>query len=422
MEKFLKNKIRNLEPIKFYALIYIPIILLVYFVMLLLGKNMFASIFKWTSYLRGDLIYSIKYLVNGYKSSDAHPYPPLVNLYYTLILNCTNILESGMDNTIVNRLLAFFINWTPIFITVVLINDYFKKNGYFVNLFYIVLLAIPAPLFTSLRSGNYTYMIIPFTLYYVFNYDSDNKIKKEIALITLAISSNLKIIPAVYSLLLIDNKDIRSFIKYVFYSALLFFIPIFFIMPYLNYYDRLLLMINSMLKYSGGYLYNLTGSLRILYHALTLIFNSIGISIDFTNIVKLISKIVLLILLVYFFVLKDKCDKIYCLTLMQFLIGTITYHSFALFIIPLVYFSLKKELNDIDFILFVLMTIMMTLTFFLFFIPPYMFIPDIILRGAIHSAYVDLLLTTQIIIFLASKKEFVLKYIKNAISVNSYNN
>ena len=279
---------------------------------------------------------------------------------------------------------------------------------------------MPAPLFTSLRSGNYTYIIIPFTLYYIFNYNSENKLKKEIALLSLAIASNLKIIPAVYSLLLIDNKDIKSFLRFAIYSILFFFIPIIFIMPYLNYYDRVMLLFNSMLSYSGGYLRNLTGSFKIIYNILNMLFSSFNFNFDSKIIVKFLSKIVFLILLVYFFNLKDRCDKIYCLTLMQFLIGTITYHSFVLFIIPIVFFVNKDKLEKNDFILFTLMTIMMTLTFLLFFIPPYMFIPDLYLRSELHSAYIDLLLTSQIILFIISKKDIIFNNLKT-IELHSNN-
>ena len=93
--------------------------------MIFLGKNMFASFFKWTSYFRGDLIYSMKFLVNGYSSNDFHAHPPLINLYYTILINTTKILESGMDKTITNRILAFIINWTPVVLSVILINDFF---------------------------------------------------------------------------------------------------------------------------------------------------------------------------------------------------------------------------------------------------------------------------------------------------------
>ena len=406
-------KIRNANLQKIYFWMYLSIILVVFITMIFLGKNMFASFFKWTSYLRGDLIYSIGYLVNGYASSDAHPYPPLVNLYYTLILNATNILEPGMDKLFFNRLFALFINWMPVIISVIIIYNFFKNNNYKISLFCVMLIAMPAPLFTSFRSGNYTYLMIPFILYYIFNYDNDDKIKKEISLISLAIASNLKIIPALYSLLLINNKDIKSFIRYILYSVIIFFLPIFFILPNLTYIDRLILMLKSMFSYSGIYRYNQIGCFKIIYHLLNILCSSLGFNIDCSMATKVLSKIVFLILLVYFFVINEKYEKLYCLTLMEFLIGVITYHSFALFIIPMIYFISKSKINNDDFALFILMSIMLTLTFFIFFIPPYMFIKDLYFRVALHSAYIDLLLTIQIFIFLMSRYSEILSFIKN---------
>ena len=390
--KFFNHHFLKLSNI--YAWTYISIICFSLIVLAFRGVNMFRIIFDWATTIGGDFLVSVNYATYGYGFEIGHPYPPLLNFLYFMCGKLTSVLEPDAIMLIENRIFAFCIQILPIFGVVYLISVFAKNSLLKLNIFYLILVSIPAPFFTTLKSHNIAYFSFLFALYFIFNFDSDSRFKRELSIIFLAISTNLRILPAIYSLLIV--KDLKLFSRYLLYSLLLFFIPMYFILPSYNYIDRFLLIVKSIFSYTDSYTINRIGNFKVFYYLFKHIFGILKISVNKFLVSNIISKISLVILLVYCFKLKSKIDKILCVTFMQFLIGGITYHHIVCFIAPLAFCIIKNSYDKISLLLFCLMTIMLTFTFALFWIP---YTYD---RVAIHSVFIDLLLSSQITIFIFS--------------------
>lgn len=109
------------------------------------------------------------------------------------------------------------------------ISEYFEKKGAKYSLFLPIALLLSYPLFcTSLQRGNSVALTaILLSLAWLWM-DSDSKIKRELALLLIAITAGLKIYPAILGLVYIKRKDWKRVCRLVFYGVTLFFIPFIF--------------------------------------------------------------------------------------------------------------------------------------------------------------------------------------------------
>lgn len=81
------------------------------------------------------------------------------------------------------------------------------------------------PMFVLIDRGNILLVSLVFSFIFVVFYDSENKVLREIALISLAIASAIKIYPAVLGVLLIKRGNIKVIARTVVYGVLCFFVP-----------------------------------------------------------------------------------------------------------------------------------------------------------------------------------------------------
>lgn len=94
---------------------------------------------------------------------------------------------------------------------------------------FIFLMITSAPFLFMAERGNCVIIAFIFLGIFLLWKDSDNKVKRELALIALALSFCFKIYPAIFGIMLIKEKRYKEAIRCIIYALLLFLVPFFII-------------------------------------------------------------------------------------------------------------------------------------------------------------------------------------------------
>lgn len=86
----------------------------------------------------------------------------------------------------------------------------------------------------TIERGNFLLLTLFFCLVYIFWYDSESRIKREIALVSLALATAFKLSPAILGVLLLYEHRYRESIKAVLYGVFFVFFPFLFFKGGLN--------------------------------------------------------------------------------------------------------------------------------------------------------------------------------------------
>ena len=90
-----------------------------------------------------------------------------------------------------------------------------KNGNKAVKIMSSIAFCLSMPVIFTIERANFLLMTLFFILFYIFNNDSENKIRRELALISLAMASALKLTPAVLGILLLYNKQWKEAIRTV---------------------------------------------------------------------------------------------------------------------------------------------------------------------------------------------------------------
>lgn len=101
----------------------------------------------------------------------------------------------------------------------------FLKGQISTKALFCVTLLFSTPIIAVIDRGNIVWLSMIFLLIYIFTYDSENKIWKEIGLISLAIATAFKIYPVVFGVLLLTKERWKDALRCVLYGAIFFFVP-----------------------------------------------------------------------------------------------------------------------------------------------------------------------------------------------------
>lgn len=99
-----------------------------------------------------------------------------------------------------------------------------KKNGLVLKL----VLFGTVPFWYAIERGNLILVTLVFLAYFVMNYRSEDEVKREFALISLAISTATKIYPACFGLLLLLDKRYKEALRCAIYGVIAMAAPFFF--------------------------------------------------------------------------------------------------------------------------------------------------------------------------------------------------
>lgn len=81
------------------------------------------------------------------------------------------------------------------------------------------------PFWYLYERGNLALQTLLFLIFFLKNYQSEDKIRRELSLISLAIAVSFKIYPVVFGVLLIIDKKYKETIRCIIYGAMIFFLP-----------------------------------------------------------------------------------------------------------------------------------------------------------------------------------------------------
>lgn len=230
----IKNKLNCITPERFFLC---GLIFLVCLTLLQLpinnGEAFFSLLHNDTNDTFMDFFNSI------YDAQQENPYtlrgviyPPLTYLYYRFwgLLLPPHESTRGMDGTVIWRnsqagILSALLMTT---LTVLLLYRTFlqaskEKSILQKTVLWIILGSVP--FWFVYERGNLALQTLLFLAYFVNNYRSENRFKKELALISLAIAVSFKIYPVVFGVLLILNKQYKESFRCIIYGILIFFLP-----------------------------------------------------------------------------------------------------------------------------------------------------------------------------------------------------
>ncbi len=104
----------------------------------------------------------------------------------------------------------------------------FGDKKYIGKYLLVFILVTSSPFIFLIERGNTVIITIVFLFIYLFYYNSENKILRELALICLACAAAMKLYPAVFGLLLLSDKKFKEAFRAIAYGVLLFAVPFLF--------------------------------------------------------------------------------------------------------------------------------------------------------------------------------------------------
>ena len=182
-----------------------------------------------------------------------------------------------------------------------------SKNGSnAIKVFTAIVVCASAPMIFSYQRGNTIMLVLALELLYILWYDSDNKLKKEIALISLALVAAFKMTPALLGILLLYNKQWKDAIRAVIYGILAFFLPFLFFQGGFSNFSQMLT--NMSLNVAA---YNLRDGTTLM----SIIAQFFDLDVSAVNIIKGISIGIAVILLILAYFMPKRWEKIAAVTI-----------------------------------------------------------------------------------------------------------
>ena len=255
------------------------------------------------------------------------------------------------------------------------LNTYLKRKNWKMKwrILLFFMLFFSAPNLFLFQRGNYLIYSLMFSALFLLYYNSQSKVKRELAYLALAAAVGIKLYPAALGLLLLKEKKILPLLRTAAYSALLLVLPfMFFVGGFGNipvFFENLRGFSNYKMKiFEPGYPYiaglvndySVTGML-IVAGALfggSNIWNSLPVF----NIVGTIIGILIIIVTFCAGLLKAKRWQIVALcSIAAILIPAPSYHyAVVVMIPPLVAFLCEKEKRKLDFFYMALFLLIMS--------------------------------------------------------------
>lgn len=169
---------------------------------------------------------------NIYEYSNMACFPPLAYLMYRFFaMLCGYQAEDPADlksHQAVGHNMTVFVlyNLICIVLLVYAVSLYFKKKGVVTLAVFPTLLIFSYPiLFSSVQRGNSSFLTAALIAVALAWRKDESKVKRELALVLIAVCAGLKIYPAVFGLLYLKEKRWGETLRLVIYGVVLFFAP-----------------------------------------------------------------------------------------------------------------------------------------------------------------------------------------------------
>ena len=286
-------------------------------------------------------------------------YPPLPYLFYYIFACVSKIPDGGYSEYYYQPV------WTMLFVLFILVNlgllwyicsKQFQKELQFDAMMIGLAVCLSGPMLFAIERGNTIIPTIVAITIFIFYYNSDCNWEKEVALICLAIASNIKLSPIIFGALLINTRDWKSVCKTIVYGVLLFFLPFFFFEGGIQNFVRLINNINSFMTGHVSYaIINGTGLIAGYFQIAMLLFGKdCGMSTLTYLMLRVLSIEVSFILFLSTFHLHEKWKQVLNLTLVLLILPSVSHEYNILFLIPTTILFLKTfneelKINKIKF-------------------------------------------------------------------------
>jgi hypothetical protein len=205
------------------------------------------------------------------------------------------------------------------------------------RLLFVSVILSPFILDGALERGNTAILAMMCILLAVNLKDSDNKIKRELAMVLIAIAAGLKIYPAVFGLLYIKEKRWKDVFRLIAYGVMIFFVPFLFT----GGIGGLLAYIKVLIGFSRSYSFRWTSIKNYLY-ALACVLKID--SLITPPILALVEVAYLAVLITAFFKTSDNWKSVLYLSVLLATFVSNSYRYVAVYMtIPLVYYFMLDD-------------------------------------------------------------------------------
>lgn len=265
-------------------------------------------------------------------------YPAMACLIYKILYKVVPIAERQGNGFVLRNnqsamiiFLVFYIG--SIWMAMTCVLQRVKLKGVSERIL-ILAICISAPFMFTIERGNLIFVSFVLSMFFVFNYDNENWIVREISFIALAIAASIKIYPAIFGLLLLKRRNIKEILRLVFYGVSAFILPFF----YYDGFNSLKIMIQALgytsnLSEEIGYgvnisLYNICKTIAAIFHI-----NILDWQIYVVYVIAILS------IMLSFFVVKSKwLEELAIVLLVIFLPKTNYYYASIFLYIPFIDF------------------------------------------------------------------------------------
>ena len=205
-----------------------------------------------------------------YFASEQACFPPLAYLFYYFM---NRLLPGGevVDMTFYRNQPSFILVY--ILISVIICCVFVEQMRIVLNqnrnsLLLALLVICSEPFWASaIERGNSVMLVAVILIGALILKDSDSKVKKELALILIAVSAGLKIYPAIFGLLYLVEKRYKEALRLVIYGILFFFVPFVFFGG-IEGIVQFVTNLTTVNRYEGN-LYTIQGFVHLLYLKIT---------------------------------------------------------------------------------------------------------------------------------------------------------
>ncbi len=272
-------------------------------------------------------------------------YPPLVYVamfLFSRLVNMTPYYQKDRFLEIYHEPLYLIVYIIVIFIIALATYEIIKRAslGEKIDKTFIgISVLLSAPFLYTLERGNCIIVLPALIFMFLFFRNSENKAVKEIALISLGLAFGIKLVPAVFGLLLLYEKKWLEALRAALYGAAAFLLPFLFLN---GGFANIPLMFRNLVLMSNAYSNSDGCTLRSLFAILHLDPGS-GIN---QAIVFLINILVVLLLLAASYFLRKSWEGVLAITLILILIPSNSAYYCLLYLIPVLIMFLNEKKHD----------------------------------------------------------------------------
>ena len=157
-------------------------------------------------------------------------YPPITYMLSYIFSRIVNYEETAYTQTYCQtRFLIIFVLALVILIVLLYTLILYYLNGNIAYRLATALLIVSSGIMLfTLERCNIILLAEIFILFYLFNYNNENNIYKELALMSLAIAASIKITPAILGVLLLYKRQFKEAFRSMIYGLCAFFLPFLF--------------------------------------------------------------------------------------------------------------------------------------------------------------------------------------------------